>query len=306
MRRYVLLAALLCIPGSVGGSTVLAADATPAIPDLSGQWGRNMTYFEPPVSGPGPIAPIIRKVDGTIGVLEPCCAPGRASAGDYRSPILRPEAADAVRKYADLAFSGKVVPDLHTMCWPEPPPFVLALHFGVLILQEKSEITMVYLLHNTVRHVRLNEPHRTAAPSWQGDSVARYEDGALVIDTVGIKTSALSIVDSFGTPHTDAIHVVERYRLIDGNDAAETQRKHGAVPAATGTAYGRGLIDPDTAKKGLQVEFTVDDERVFTVPWRGVVTYRPVTGNWPESLCAENPVLLGSQAAVPVADRPDF
>lgn len=37
----------------------------------------------------------------------------------------------------------------------------------------------------------------------------------LVIDTVGIKVGPFAIVDMYGTPHTDALHVVERYRLLD-------------------------------------------------------------------------------------------
>jgi hypothetical protein len=94
--------------------------------------------------------------------------------------------------------------------------------------------------------------------------------------------------------------VVERYRLIDGAAAAEAQRKHGAE-FRPNPPYGRGTIDPDTAKKGLQVEF--EDPGVFTTPWSGRVTYRPLVGDWPEAVCAENPYL---DVAVPAAQTPDF
>ena len=44
----------------------------------------------------------------------------------------------------------------------------------------------------------------------------------LVIDTVGIKADRpLAMVDQFGTPYTTALHVVERYRLIDYEAAKE-------------------------------------------------------------------------------------
>jgi hypothetical protein len=191
-------------------------------------------------------------------------------------------------------------------CWPEPPPYVMALHFGVHILQQRDEVTLLYLLYNTVRHVRLNESHpENLTPSWQGHSVGRYEGDTLVIDTVGIKVSPLSTVDPFGTPHSKALHVVERYRLIDGEAAAEDQQKHGAIFRPT-PPYGRGTIDPDTAKKGLQVEFTVEDPDVFTTPWSGRVTYRRLIGYWPEAVCAENPFFLGSDATMPTAYTPDF
>jgi hypothetical protein len=127
-----------------------------------------------------------------------------------------------------------------------------------------------------------------------------------VVDTVGIKVAPFSTVDAFGTPHSKALHVVERYRLIDGEAAAETQRKHGAIPNRVNTPYGRGVVDPDTAKKGLQVEFTVEDPGVFTQPWSGRVTYRRLIGDWPEAVCAENPHFAGTDAAVPTAHAPDF
>jgi hypothetical protein len=176
----------------------------------------------------------------------------------------------------------------------------------VQILQQKDEVTLLYLLYNTVRRVRLNEPHpEHLTPSWQGHSVGWYEGDTLVVDTVGIKVAPLSTVDPFGTPHSKALHVVERYRLIDGEAAAETQKKHGAIFRPT-PPYGRGTIDPDTAKKGLQVEFTVEDEGVFTTPWSGRVTYRRLIGAWPEAVCAENPNFFGMNVAIPTALTPDF
>jgi hypothetical protein len=68
-------------------------------------------------------------------------------------------------------------------------------------------------------------------PSWNGDSVGHYEDDTLVIDTVGVKDGPFPIpiadlyamVDLFGTPHTPALHVVERYRLLDHDGATLTQ-----------------------------------------------------------------------------------
>jgi hypothetical protein len=182
----------------------------------------------------------------------------------------------------------------------------LSEHFGVSILQKGDEITLIYLLHNTVPRVRLNTPHwENPKPSWQGESVGWFEGDTLVIDTIGIKRAPFSTVDSFGTPHSDALHVVERYRLIGGEEAAETQKRNGGVILAI-TPYERGAIDPDTKKKGLQVEFTVEDRNVFTTPWTGQVTYRPTLGVWPEAICAENPYFLGSTSIIPTSNRPNF
>jgi hypothetical protein len=167
----------------------------------------------------------------------------------------------------------------------------------------------------------MNVPHPLhATPTWQGDSVGHYEGDTLVIDTVGVKVGPLSMVDLYGTPHSDALHVIERYRLIDGEAASEAQRKHLGVyidpngdPAllafeVISPFYGRGPIDPNTSKKGLQVEITVNDPGVFTVPWSGLVTYRPVTGDWPETVCAENTheYYNNGFTKIPEADKPDF
>jgi hypothetical protein len=287
-------------------SPALAVDTGSPVPDFAGQWGRDMLFFEPPSSGPGPVVRADRKADGSLVVQDPCCTLVQRWLGDAASPILKPAAAEAVKKFAELSLTGTVVADLHNTCWPEPPPYVMGLHFGVHILQRKDEVTLFYLLYNTVRHVRLNVPHpENLVPSWQGHSVGWYDGDTLVIDTVGIKEAPLSTIDPFGTPHSKALHVVERYRLIDGETAAEHQKKHGAV-FRVAPPYGRGTIDPDTSKPGLQVEFTVEDAGVFRTPWSGRVTYRRLVGGWPEAVCAENPHFSGSDAAMPTAHAVDF
>src|SRR6266436_8427319 len=114
-----------------------AADELLKYPDLSGQWGRDVLFLEPPPSGPGPVVRAERKADGTMVVQDPCCRSGTTQwLGDYTSSILKPEAAEAVKKFGDLSVSGSVTPDLHNTCWPEPPPFVLGTHFAVQILQQ--------------------------------------------------------------------------------------------------------------------------------------------------------------------------
>jgi hypothetical protein len=195
------------------------------------------------------------------------------------------------------------------------------------IIQQKDEVTLLYLSDHQVRYVRMNTPHSARPmPTWQGESVGHYEGDALVIDTIGQKVGPLSMVDRFGTPYSAALHVIERYRLIDGATARDLQLKHESAYFGVGrlspggSPYGRGDIDPDETKPGLQVEITVEDPAVFTTPWSGFVTYRHVQGDWPEAVCAENThgsetssVSASSSSAcifrsclVPQADQPDF
>jgi hypothetical protein len=59
-------------------------------------------------------------------------------------------------------------------------------------------------------------------PSLYGDSVGHYERDTLVIDTVGVRTDRpFAMVDMYSTPFTEKLHVVERYRLLDYEDAKE-------------------------------------------------------------------------------------
>jgi hypothetical protein len=186
------------------------------------------------------------------------------------------------------------------------------IQFGVKIIQQTNEVVLINLT-NQVRRVRRNVPHsRRPTPTWQGESVGHYEGDTLIVDTIGQKVGPISMIDRFGTPFSSALHVIERYRLIDGKLAQDLQQKHIRNYFLHGSpyrnTYGMGDIDPDTTKPGLQVEITVDDPVMFTTPWSGFVTYRPVLGNWPEAICAENTQGSGTSWAVivPRAEQPDF
>ncbi len=274
------------------------------IPDLSGHWGRTNFNLEQPPAGPKFIANTLRKRDGTID-------DDKARVGDFANPILRPEAADLLRRRGEFSLTGQSIPDPHNQCWPEPPPFVLTIQVGILLLQKKDTVTLVYVNGPVVRHIRLNADHPArVTPSWLGDSVGHYEGDTLVVDTVGIKPSPWPVIDRYGTPHSDALHVVERYRLIDGEAAAAAVRQHRSNfttnPAPVQFDIYGAQFDADTSRKGLQVEVTVDDPKTFTQPWTGLVTYRPASG-WPEMVCAENPrESTGPERKLPTAARPDF
>jgi hypothetical protein len=59
--------------------------------------------------------------------------------------------------------------------------------------------------------------------------------------------------------------------------------------------------------KGPQLEFTVEDDGVFTKPWSAAVSYRRPAGERPEMICSENPGnSLGQHGARPTADKSDF
>jgi hypothetical protein len=228
--------------------------------------------------------------------------------GDYSNPILKPEAAAIVKQKGQLSLSGAGYPTPSNQCWPGGVPYVF-WNFGLQILQQPHQITMLYFHDHEVRRVRMNASHlKNVTPSWYGDSVGHYEGDTLVIDTVGIKQGPFAMLDMYGTPYSKALHVMERYRLLDYEAAKGAIEREAKV----NTTYPRGLnaieFDPNYKGKHLQLEITVEDKGVFTRPWTSVMTYGRPLGPWIEHVCAENTqeYYNGGQSAVPTAGKPDF
>jgi len=102
--------------------------------------------------------------------------------------------------------------------------------------------------------------------------------------------------------------------LIDGRVARDAQREHESryfppgVSSPLTNEYGRGDLDSDMGRKGLQVEIRVEDPIMFASSWSALVTYRHVLGVWPEAVCAENTreYYANRDTEVPKAARPDF
>jgi hypothetical protein len=250
-----------------------------SIPDFSGVWAHpsGMSGFEPLPSGPRPVTGLSRRNE----VSDPY-----QYVGDYTNPILKPEAAEVVKKHGEIEMSGFAHPTPSNHCWPSGVPYIF-FQLGIQILQHPDKITFLYLRDHEFRHVRMNQPHPgQIAPSWYGDSVGHYEGDTLVIDTVGVKTDRpMAMLDMYGTPYTRALHVVERYRLLDyeaAKEGLERDAKEYAVIPNTGMQR-----DPAYRGKHLQLLFTVEDPGVFTTPWSATVTYGRSLGQWVEDVCAE-------------------
>ena len=279
------------------------ARSAATIPDFSGVWAHPyFPGFEPPAAGPGPILNKSRLPNGV----------GNASrfVGDYTSPILKPQAAEAVKRHGEISLAGGAYPTPSNQCWPSGVPYIFFQH-GLQMLQLPGRVVLLYLRNHEFRVVRLNQPHPAElTPSWYGDSVGHYEDDALVIDTVGVKTDRpFAMLDMYGTPFSAALHITERYRLIDYADAKPAIERNGKENIRFGPDIQSLVFDPSYRGKHLQLAFTVDDDGVFTTPWTATITYSIPLGSWEEHVCAESRLgyfSSGKEAAVPTAAKPDF
>jgi hypothetical protein len=298
-RRKLLLWAILAAAFALPAVSQIAAGAPAAsVPDFSGTWRHgSLPWLVPPASGPGPVTNRSRrKDDGTsdYGLL----------VGDYTNPILQPWAADVVKKKGEVSLAGEDFPSPANQCWPEPPPFLFK-HMAMQMLQRRDSIVMIFNEDHEVRQVRMNQPHPArVTPSWHGDAVGHYEGDVLVIDTIGIKADRkFAMIDLFGTPYTDKLHVVERYQLAD-LDAVKGDLERGAKE----NWRPGGPANPNYKDKYLKVQFTIEDEGAFTTPWTATMVYVRDRLEWPEVVCAENPFGFyhDKDAGVPRADKPDF
>jgi hypothetical protein len=282
--------------GSAGRATQSAA----SIPDFSGVWHRWLRPgLGPPASGPGPVTNRSR-INGVSNYNQ--------LVGDYTNPILNRQAADVVKKLGDLSLSGVGYPTPSNQCWPGGVPYIL-WNYGMQMLQESAKVTILYLQDHEFRQVRMDQAHPAhVTPSWYGDSVGHYEGDTLVVDTVGVKLGPYAMVDMYGTPYSAALHVVERYRLLDYEAASDGIERDARI----NQRYPRGLnpidFDPNYKGKHLQLQITVEDDGVFTTPWSATVTYGRPVGAWVEYVCAENLEKYNTEKnpAVPTADKPDF
>jgi hypothetical protein len=104
--------------------------------------------------------------------------------------------------------------------------------------------------------VRLNAQHpKDPMPTWFGDSVGNWEGDTLVIDTIGF--NGRTRLDTIGHPHSDQMHVVERWQR------------------------------PDLGH--INYEITIDDPKTYTKAWKNTRTFILRT-DWQimEYSCEEN------------------
>jgi hypothetical protein len=217
--------------------------------------------------------------------------PGQSAfrVADLSNPILQPWAREELQKANARALSGRAAYTPKERCWPiGVPGFVLYPVFPTYFIQTPKQVVMIWAEDHQVRHIYLNRQHSPrVTPSWFGESVGRYEGDTLVVDTVGMNTR--TFVDNYRTPHTEKLHVVERFRMIDGG-------------------------------RTLEVHVHVEDPGAFTTPWDAIQRYRRIDANHTETdsrvprgpleeaVCAENngDILNEGVDPIPQANNPDF
>ena len=235
--------------------------------------------YLPPPSGPGPVLsdpkqPYTPNDEGRNTGVQPTYR-----IADLSNPILQPWAREQMKKANDEVLAGGVPFVARERCWPAGVPTfdIMRRVAPVWVVQSPKEVLLVWPSDQQVRRVYMNAPHaKNLKPSWYGDSVGHYEGDELVVDTIGFNDK--SFVDNYRTPHTTQLHVVERFKLVDGG-------------------------------KTLQILIEVEDPGAFTTKWRAVQRFKRWTeGPMAPSACAENnfDYFTYKVEPIPQAEKPDF
>lgn len=109
------------------------------------------------------------------------------------------------------------------------------------IVQTPDAVYQLWEYNKSWRQIALNRPHSQVPDiSWFGESVGKWEEDTLVVDSVGFNDA--SWLDPVGHAHTEDLHMTERIRRTD----------------------------PDT----LVFNFTFDDPKAYTKPWDAHITFK--------------------------------
>ena len=152
---------------------------------------------------------------------------------------------DWARAQRDKNFANRASADPAHRCFMPGVPRITYTPLPFQIFQSPEMTLILYEYAHSQRRIYTNGSKHPAGPiPWfLGDSRGQWEGDTLVVDVVHFNDETW--LDAAGNFHSDALHVVERYTLID--------RDH------------------------LQYEATIEDPKVFTRPWTlRVMLYRRI------------------------------
>jgi hypothetical protein len=148
----------------------------------------------------------------------------------------------------------------HSRCKPFPGPRQVGTAYGFEIV-EMRDVQRVFLFdiggpysYRIIFMDGRSHP-KDLEPTYTGHSIGRWDGDTLVVDTVGFNEG--SWIEAEGFPHTDRLHLVERFTRVDFNT--------------------------------LKYEVTVDDPGAYVKTWTGGFNLRWNLGaELFEYVCQEN------------------
>ena len=283
-RNFIAGAALIAASVLMTAASARTAETIPDFASINFGWQTNEEDWQPVADSPnhGPIRndpayPFVNNADGNRTRTQVT-----VRVTNTQDPILKPWAAAEIQKTNEEILRGEhPIPfTAQSRCWPGGTPAQSLYPFEpVYFVQTPKEVWMIWQRDHVVRRVFLTDRHSAkVTPSWFGESIGHYDNGdTLVIDTVGVAGGHNRFIDNFRTPHTDKMHVVERF-----------------------------TIHPDG--RGMTAVATVEDPDTFNGPITMGKEWFKVDLPMLETVCPENNEDFFHQNLFPIpqADKTDF
>jgi hypothetical protein len=189
-------------------------------------------------------------------IWYPVNPPGQIRDLSGKPPPLLPVAKATLAKHVAARKAGKLEFDTTERCLPPGLPRLLTQPMPFEFLQRDERIFIAYQWNRLVRVVDMNVPQgEVYGPQFMGQSVGKWEDDSLVIDSVGFNDS--SLFDDAGAPLSEDLRLIERYRL-----SADGQT--------------------------LNLTLTVADPKTYSKPWQTKLSFRrEAGGRLAEDVCVE-------------------
>ncbi|HXP84122.1 MAG TPA: hypothetical protein VN841_05345 [Bryobacteraceae bacterium] len=138
---------------------------------------------------------------------------------------LLPKAQAEFDAYRKAQAEGKSYKDDIGHCWPAGLPIIMTRVWPIAVIQKPTSIYMISGFMNSVRIIYMDGRKHTdpdvVISSFNGESIGHWEKDTLVVDTTGF-VNEHHWIDN-GVPASDALHVIERMRLLDKGATLEIQ-----------------------------------------------------------------------------------
>ena len=140
---------------------------------------------------------------------------------DLTNPNIKPWAKEIMKRENERVLAGGIGFTPRSSCLPAGAPAFMLFPVvePIFFVQSPKVVLMIFAGDAQTRHIYLDVPHSAhLQPSWYGESVGHYDGDTLVVDTIGFNDK--TCVDNFRTPHSEKLHVVERWKLADTKSCA--------------------------------------------------------------------------------------
>jgi hypothetical protein len=143
-----------------------------------------------------------------------------------------PEA--AAKKKAN--FENRLSDDPEIKCYLPGVPRATYMPYPFQIVQTSKDILIAYEYAVATRKIYMGNVPANPVDSWMGHSVGHWEGDTLVVDRANFSDANWMSAEGIVSFHSDALHIVERYRRVDANT--------------------------------IEVDATIEDPKALTGPWK--------------------------------------